>query len=265
MKRDGEVIAAVAAAVHDPFSEAWQRHEEDVWQPVREALEGAAAAHAEVLDELVAASSGSGAAEGARARYRERVAAEVLGAVRAALSVGGVAVRLKTSLDDAAERAREAADGLPALGERADLRHGAGRQHAERTGRGAKRLLARGLRPIMWRRQVHDIEVAAVARSHLARVVARVVVPAQRRAFRASQRRRAEWLGGWSGPGRGGSCGCSRRRRTRTTGGAGSAPVAKQHVEAGEALQIALEALAEQVDRASRHEATGICRSREHT
>lgn len=255
MKRDGEVSAAVAAAVHDPFSEAWQRHEEDVWQPVREALEGAAAAHAEVLDELVAASSGSGADEGARARYRERVAAEVLGAVRAALSVGGVAVRLKTSLDDAAERARETADGLPALVSTPISATALGGSTRSGPVAAAKRLLARGLRPIMWRRQVHDIAVAEVARRHLARVV----VPAQRRAFRASQRRRAEWLGGveraWAGwvvwvfappPDEDGD-----------DGGAGSAPVAKQHVKAGEALQIAIEALAGQVDRASGHEANG--------
>lgn len=191
MRRDDQVVEGIAAAVHDPFVQAWRGYAEDVWLPVGRALKDAAAAHGEAMAEL-RASSGAGDDERGRARYRGRVAAEVLGPVRKALGAGRVAVELETSLDAAAAEAHEAASGLPAL-VTAPLSPSALRGSA-RSGpwAAAKRMLALSLRPIVWRREDHDIAAAALAGHHLERVV----VPAQRRAFRACQRRRAEWLGG---------------------------------------------------------------------
>ena len=54
-----------------------------------------------------------------------------------------------------------------------------------------KRLWARLLRPIVWKRETHEVAVRSVGR----RYRECDVLPRQRRAFRASQRGRAMWLG----------------------------------------------------------------------
>lgn len=230
LSSDGEIAARIGAALHDPFREVWRRYGTDAWLPVRQALLRGIAAHEGAVEEVAGALDGE-AAEGAgpggtepeggaggvepegmgadggakggqpfgpdsvaqaAARYRQRVAAEVLDPLRAAVRDADHAVRLEAELAEIAKRVAGAVEQLPALA-RAPIsasalerRVGMGFWH------GVKRECARALRPLVWRLEARDVAVADVARGHLGRVV----LPGQLRAFRESQRSRARWLGG---------------------------------------------------------------------
>ena len=98
-----------AADVADSFAGVWQRYGE-AWEPLRGALEEAASAHGVALAQLEADAEveraedgGMSTGEGAWARYRERVAGEVLDPLRAALSGAGLATELEAALHPAGE------------------------------------------------------------------------------------------------------------------------------------------------------------------
>lgn len=198
---DDEIVAAIATAVHDPYRALWEDQEDRAWQPVRQVLAHAVAAHAEALKQF-------SAADHSEEEYRRRTARDVLKPIRLALRRGGLARQLHDRLAATTEDVRAALDDLPVL-VRAPVTSSAlhgrpGLRAAERL----RRFAARALRPIVWRRTDHDIAVARLARAHLASHV----LPAQIRAFRSSQRDRAEWLGhierawsAWVGAGEDGS------------------------------------------------------------
>lgn len=236
---DAEIAARIASAVHDPFRELWRRHEDEVWGSVHETLQEGMAAHGRALDELAPGSGGG--EEEALARYRRRVADDVLGPLRHALR-DGAAQALERSLADTAKRVASATETLPVLVQAplssTALRHGRGLGPWP----AVKQLCARVLHPLVWRREAHDVPVALVARCHLARSV----LPHQRRAFGAGQRLRAAWLmdlerawAGWLAV------------VLAQSGGAGGDGLAAAHarssacLEAGKALQKALRALQE--------------------
>ena len=249
---DRAIFEQVAGVLHDPFREVWRNHERDVWHPVRRALLGGLEAHERALAELgEGPGTGSGNGRGAGTgtgeaivdRYHRTVAADVLDAVRVSLRDPGVAAGLEAALAQAATAAAEAADELPAV-VRTPLS-----STALRGGRGldpwsaVKRMCARVLRPMVWRREERDMPVARVARDHLARVV----LPHQARALRGGQRLRADWLAdlerAWSAwlP--------ARRAPTAPGDEAGGAAAAAR--EAGDKLQRALRGLADRVAVAS--------------
>ena len=189
---DREIVEQISAVAHAPFREVWRRHEREYWLPVRRALEAGLAAHDPALADVAAAPSGDPDAAEAIAHYLRAVAEGVLSPVRAALDDPGVAASLEASIARAAADAAAAADQLPAQAEAplspTALRGGPG------LGLGLwttlKRVCARALRPIVWRREERKVPVARVARRHLDRVV----LPHQARALRDSQRLRAVWL-----------------------------------------------------------------------
>ena len=251
---DDEIAALIAAAVHAPFRTVWPDHENKAWRPIRRTLEQAVAVHAKALAELPQADSGDGdgkAGEQALARYRSRVARDVLKPVHIALRHAPLAALLQRSLDSAADEARAALAGLPALA-RASVSPRALDPHA---GQGAwtaiQRLWARALRPIVWRQEVHDVAVVRIAGEHLDRTV----LPRQARAFRASQRSRAVWLGrlerAWSGwidvvlttP-----------QREAGQGPEREADAPPPYQDAGATLQAELEALRDDITRVSGRE-----------
>lgn len=180
---DREIVAAITAAVHDPYRVLWLEQDDRAWQPVRRVLAHAVTAHSKALDDL--------AADGPQSEYRRRTARDVLKPLSLALRRSELAMQLHDRLASTAEEVRTALTDLPelvrapvtptALHGRAGL--GAGSQ--------VKRIFARALRPVVWRRAEHDIAVSSVARVHLESEV----IPAQARAFNASQRARAAWLG----------------------------------------------------------------------
>ncbi|MCY3676161.1 MAG: hypothetical protein F4Z31_12160 [Gemmatimonadetes bacterium] len=181
---DDEIVAAIAATVHKPYRALWQDHEDRAWQPVRQVLAHAVAAHAAALEQLTTADHSQG-------EYRRRTGRDVLKPIRLALRRGDLARQLHDRLAATSEDVRAAVGDLPAL-VRAPVASNAlrgfpGLRAAERL----RRFAARALRPIVWRRTDHDVAVARLARAHLASHV----LPAQIRAFRSSQRDRAEWLG----------------------------------------------------------------------
>jgi len=232
---DDEIVAAIAAAAHDPYRSLWQDQDDRAWQPVRQVLAHAVTAHAEALEHLTAADHPEG-------EYRRRTARDVLKPIRLALRRGDLARRLHDHLAATTEDARTALAELPAL-VRAPVASSAlhgrpGLQAPERL----RRFAARAFRPIVWRRTDHDVAVARLARAHLASHV----LPAQIRAFRSSQRDRAEWLGhmerawsAWIGAGEDGS----------------AVPDGADRVlEAAETLHGELEALLDGVTKASGRE-----------
>lgn len=232
---DAEIVAAIATAAHDPYRALWQDQDDRAWQPVRQVLAYAVAAHAEALEQLTAAEHPEG-------EYRRRTARDVLKPVRLALRRGDLARQLRDRLAATTEDVRTALAELPAL-VRAPvasnaLRGRPGLRAAERI----RRFAARALRPIVWRRSDHDVAVARLARAHLASHV----LPAQIRAFRSSQRDRAEWLGhmerawsAWVGGGEDRSAAPDEPGRV---------------LEAAATLQGELEALLDGVTKASGHE-----------
>ena len=115
---DDEIAALIAAAVHAPYRTVWPDHENEVWRSLRRTLERAVATHARALAELPQEDSGVGdgkAGEPALARYRNRVARDVLKPVHVALRHAPLAALLQRSLDSAAAEAREALARLPAV------------------------------------------------------------------------------------------------------------------------------------------------------
>ena len=238
---DDEIVAAIATAVHDPFRALWRDQDERAWQPIRRVLAHATAAHADAVEQLAAA-------DGPHEEYRRRTARDVLKPIRLALLRADLATRLHDHLEATTGDVRAALEKLPVrvrtpLAPTA-LLHRRGLGAAERLGR----FTARALRPIVWRRKDHDVEVARLARQHLESHV----LPVQARAFRASQRARAEWLGrmerAWS---------------VWTVTGAGRAavgvpeaqgvPEADGVPEAAEKLQSELSALLDGISEASGH------------
>ena len=182
---DAEIVARISDAVHQPFREVWRRHEENEWRPIRRALDRASRAHQQALAELEADQADP---------YCRTVADEVLKPLSLAIRDARLASVLRASLSAARAEADARVRELPPRAE-VPLSAGALRRRPERGNRGridAKRFLARALRPIVWRQDTHEISVAGLALRHLNDVV----LPRQARAFRASQRRRAVWLGG---------------------------------------------------------------------
>ena len=201
MSTDREIAALISAAVHEPFRELWRRYERDAWAPVRAALEEGLVAHGKAMEGAGMAADGEtderargrrAAAEDAAATYRRRVVDDVLGPLRSAVRDAGHAVRLEAALAETARQLAAGVDKLPATATVPISQSALERQPGIGLWPTFKRGVARALRPLVWRREVHEVAVAEVARGHLGRVV----LPGQLRAFRESQRRRAMWLGG---------------------------------------------------------------------
>ena len=183
---DREIAALISVTVHEPFRDLWRRYEREAWAPVLEALEG-------VLGELGGGAGEEGAERtGAAASYRRRVVDEVLGPLRAAVRDDKHAARLEAALAENARQVARGVDELPVVASAPVSPSALGRQAGMGFWPVVKRGVARALRPLVWRREKHDVAVAEVARGHLGRVV----LPDQLRAFRESQRSRAVWLGG---------------------------------------------------------------------
>lgn len=211
LRTDREIAALISTVVHAPFHDLWRRHERDAWRPLRKALHEGLQAHGRAMGELDAPAGGERAATGAEsagdagtagcaaARYRRRVAAEVLGPLRTAVHDAGQAAKLEAALAETARQVAREVEQLPAMASVPVSDSALERQAGMGAWPGVKRGAARALRPLVWRREVHDVAVAEVARGHLGRVV----LPDQLRAFRESQRRRAAWLAGleraWAG------------------------------------------------------------------
>lgn len=212
------------AAAPNSFAEVWESYAE-AWGPLRQALEQAAVAHEIALGEMESDGSvelGEGgrvpAGERGQARYRARVAAEVLDPLRAVLSGAGMATELETALHAANERARSS---LPE-------------------------------------------QDPAASRHH-----ERVVLPGQRRAFRVSQRRRAQWVGHVERAWHEWVCVVLASAPDGTAGEAGPGPdgPGAAHRAAGASLQTALASLGEQIGQVSgsaseeMHAPSGILRA----
>lgn len=185
LRSDAEIVARILAAVEDPFRDAWRQYGDGVWDAIRGTLRGAAEAHARALAELSANEAGA-----AGARYRRIVAAEVLAPLGEAVRRAAPASSLAASLSRASEAARAGVTDLPARVD-APLTEAALARRPGLLGRiDVRRLCARGLRPLLWRRERHDVPVAAIARRHLERVME----PRHAQAFEENQRRVAVWL-----------------------------------------------------------------------
>ena len=195
---DAEIVARIAEAVQEPFAAAWRRHDEQDRRRIRRTLEQVVAAHESALAAFRGeAATGDGSADGAAgvralAEYRRDVSRSVLKPLHLVLRHGNLATALQRSLDAAEREARDAVGELPEAAEAAispdALATAAGLGPATE----AKRLWARLLRPLAWRREVREVPVRAVARSYLEGDV----LPRARRDFRAGQRARGGWLGG---------------------------------------------------------------------
>lgn len=213
LSTDREIAALISAAVHEPFRELWRRYERDAWAPVCAVVEEVLAAHEGAMGGLGGGVEGTGGSEGAgiagddemseggesreaakiaAARYRRRVVEDVLGPLRAAVLDANHAVRLEAALAETARKVAHAVNALPALAAAPVSPSALAQQPGIGLWPAAKRGVASALRPLLWRREVHEVAVAEVARGHLGRVV----LPGQLRAFRESQRGRAVWLGG---------------------------------------------------------------------
>lgn len=194
---DAEIVARIAAAVQEPFAAAWKRHEEGDERRIRRTLKQAVTAHERALaafskgTETDEGDVGAAVAERALAEYRRDVARNVLKPLHLVLRHGSLAVTLHRSLVAAEGEAREAVRELPEALE-APISPDA---LATAAGLGpvvaAKRVWARALRPVVWRREVREVTERSIARRYLECDV----LPRQNRAFRASQRGRAGWLG----------------------------------------------------------------------
>lgn len=186
LSTDREIAALISATVHEPFRELWRRYERDAWAPVLAVLEEVLAAHEGAMGGL------GGDDEDAAATYRRRVAAEVLGPLRSAVRDAKHAVRLDAALAETARQVARGVDALPTMATVPVSPSALERQPGTGLWPTVKRGVASALRPLVWRREVHEVAMAQVARGHLGRVV----LPGQLRAFRESQRSRALWLGG---------------------------------------------------------------------
>lgn len=194
---DAEIVARIAAAVQEPFAAAWKRHEEGDERRIRRTLKQAVTAHERARaafskgTETDEGDVGAAVAERALAEYRRDVARNVLKPLHLVLRHGSLGVTLHRSLVAAEGEAREAVRELPEALE-APISPDA---LATAAGLGpvvaAKRVWARALRPVVWRREVREVTERSIARRYLECDV----LPRQNRAFRASQRGRAGWLG----------------------------------------------------------------------
>ena len=187
MSTDREIAALISATVHEPFRELWRGYERNAWAPVLAVLDEVLAAHEGAMGGL-----GGGAADDDAAHYRCCVVDDVLGPLRSAVRDAGHAVTLEAALAETARQVAHAVDTLPALATAPISPSALEPQPGIGLWPAVKRGVARALRTLLWRREVHDVAVPEVARGHLGRVV----LPGQLRAFRESQRSRAAWLGG---------------------------------------------------------------------
>ena len=194
---DTEIVSRIADAVQGPFAAAWKRHDERDWGRIGRTLEQAVAAHERAFaafSEGIAADNGdfdAAAAERVLAEYRRDVSRNVLKPLHLVLRHGSLGVTLYRSLVAAGREAREAVREFPGAVE-APIAPGALATAVGLGPRAAlKRIWARVLRPIVWRREVHEVAERSIARQYLECDV----LPRQNRAFRASQRGRAGWLG----------------------------------------------------------------------
>ena len=186
---DSDIVARISAAVHEPFGEVWRGYEEDVWLPIRRALEEATATHQRALAGLT---GGAAVTAGeAAAQYRHSVARDVIEPLRAALTGSVAATALEASLARAADGVRASLTGLPLFLDAPVSRPSAVRLSGAGPVRAVKRAGARVLGPLVWRGRARRVPVARLARQHLDQVVLRV----QASAFHESQRARAVWLG----------------------------------------------------------------------
>ncbi len=186
LSTDREIAALISAAVHEPFRELWRRYERDAWAPVLAVVDEVLAAHEGAMGGL------GGGGEDAAATYRRRVVDDVLGPLRSAVRDARHAVTLEAALAETARQVAQEVNALPAMATVPISPSALERQPGIGLWPTVKRGVARTLRPLLWRREAHDVAVAEVARGHLGRVV----LPGQLRAFRESQRSRALWLGG---------------------------------------------------------------------
>ena len=194
---DTEIVARIAEAVQEPFAAAWKRHEERDRGRIQRTMSQAVTAHERALAAFsrgIQADRGdldAAAAERVLAEYRRDVSRNVLKPLHLVLRHGSLGVTLYRSLAAAGREAREAVRELPESVE-APISPDA---LATAAGLGAmanvKRVWARALRPVVWRHEVREVAVRSVARRYLEGDV----LPRQHRAFRASQRGRAGWLG----------------------------------------------------------------------
>lgn len=185
LRTDAEIVARILAAVEDPFRDAWRQYGDEVWDAIRDTLRGVAETHERALAELSADEAGA-----AGGRYRRTVAADVLAPLGEAVGRAAPASSLAALLSRASEAARAGVADLPA---RVDvpLTEAALARRTGFLGRiDVRRLCARALRPLVWRRERHDVPVAAIGRRHLERVVE----PRHAQAFEENQRRVAAWL-----------------------------------------------------------------------
>ena len=274
---DAEIVALVSAAVHEPFREPWRRYEEDVWLPLRRTLKEAAAAHERALAGISPAQAASGAgvagvaaeddgdpadatgppADGADAlvdgilgQYRSTVSDHVIRPLRTALAGSAAATSLEESLASTADRVRASLAELPALIEAPVSRT----LHAQPAGTGAvrtiKRACARALAPVLPRGRVRSVPAARLARQHLDQVVLR----AQARAFRESQRARAAWLGHIERAWAHWIAAVFNPSAVDSAGQPGRRDRARAHRAAGAALHAELQALQEDIGHASGRE-----------
>ena len=194
---DPEIVARIAEAVQEPFAAAWQLHEERDWEQIRRTLEQASAAHERALavfsegTETGIGPLDAAAAERALAEYRRDVSRNVLKPLHLVLRHGSLAVPLCRSLVSAGRAARDAVRELPELAEAPVSPDALATAAGLGPGAVVKRLWARLLRPIVWKHETHEVAVRYVGRRYLEGDV----LPRQQRAFRASQRGRARWLG----------------------------------------------------------------------
>lgn len=255
---DAEITAGIAAAVHAPFAAVWRDHEEDGWRQIGRVVQQAADAHAAALAAFAAGTEaasnpGDGAdAEEVLADYRRRAARSVLRPVHTVLRHNALAVPLHRSLRAAAKQARDAVAGLPELAVAPLAPDALTRGGGLGVAAAVKRLWARALRPLVWRRENHEVEVASLALRHLEGDM----LPCQQRAFRDGQRGRAGWLGrverAWSAwtrtvllPPKGGQAGDSRENED----------AAQVCLAAARELQGELEGLRDGITSASGREA----------
>ena len=183
LSTDREIAALISATVHEPFRELWRRYERDAWAPVLAVVDEVVVVHEGAMGKL---------GEDAAATYRRRVVDDVLGPLRSAVRDARHAVRLEAALAETARRVARGVDALPAMATVPVSPSALERQPGIGPWPAFKRGAASALRPLVWRREEHEVAVAEVARGHLGRVV----LPGQLRAFRESQRSRALWLGG---------------------------------------------------------------------
>ena len=194
---DTEIVARIAKAVQEPFAAAWKRHEERDRERIRRTVEQAVASHERALAALAEGAEtdeghhGAAVAGRVLAEYRRDVSRNVLKPLHLVLRRADKGVTLHRSLAAAEREAREAVRELseaveaPVSPDALATAAGLGPMVA------VKRVWARALRPVVWRREAHVVAERSIALQYLECDV----LPRRNRAFRASRRGRAGWLG----------------------------------------------------------------------